>query len=71
MKWLVTTKATVSKAEVEKRLKQWGCEVEEAPIPLDADEMVFAVSGPGDLPDRIEGDDAILKVSPNSELTLY
>lgn len=73
MKWLVTTKTSLNVAQLAEKLAVWGCELDEnnPPIPLDGDEQVFQISGPRDLPQKVQGDATVLKVSPSSELTLY
>ena len=73
MKWLVTTPAGVDLHQLLARLVTLGCSADEeqAPIPLDETEQVIQVEGPRDLPKRAAGEREILKVSPDSELTLY
>ncbi len=65
-------KADVSLEELERKLVEWGCEqTVSPPIPLGDDEQVIEVSGPPDLPSRVRSEDSIIKVSPNSPMTLY
>jgi hypothetical protein len=72
MEWLVTTKARKGLSELESKLAQWGCELTGTPpIPLGDDEQVIEVSGPRDLPEKARQDPDIIKVSPNSPITLY
>lgn len=72
MEWLVTTRANVSLEELEPKLAEWGCQrTGGPPIPLGDDEQVIEVSGPADLPSRVRSEDPIIKVSPNSPMTLY
>lgn len=73
MKWLVTTPASIDVEELLARLSALGCSADEnpTPIPLDQGEQVIEVEGPHDLPERAAEEPCILKVSPNSEFTLY
>ena len=72
MDWLITFKKSISADELERILAQSGCTAEESPpIPLGEDEQVISVTGPPDLPRRLQPEEGILKVSPNSPLTLY
>ena len=73
MKWLITTPAGVDLSEIWARLAALGCSADEnqEPIPLDDTEQVIQVDGPRDLPKRTAGEPRILKVHPDSELTLY
>jgi hypothetical protein len=72
MEWLITTKANANLKELEARLAEWGCErTGLRPIPLDDDEQVIEVSGPADLPRKVQGEDPIIKISPSSPMTLY
>ena len=73
MKWLITTPAGIDVQELLARLVAFGCTTDQGgtPIPLDQGEQVIEVEGPRDLPERAAGEPGILKLSPNSELTLY
>jgi len=73
MKWLVTTPKGIDVGRLIERLSAFGCTADPdlAPIPLDDNEQVIEVDGPKDLPARASGESQILKVSPNSEMTLY
>lgn len=72
MEWLITAKANANLEELEAKFAEWGCErTGLPPIPLDDDEQVIEVSGPADLPRKVQGEDPIIKVSPNSPMTLY
>lgn len=72
MEWLLTVKK-VDPADLDALLRQLGCErdPEHEPIPLGRDEEAISVHGPRDLATRAQGEEQILKVSPNSTLTLY
>lgn len=72
MDWLVTIKRGAPAAEIERELLRSGCAAIEAPpIPSGDDEQVVAVTGPKDLPARLQGAPGIVGVHPNSALTLY
>jgi hypothetical protein len=72
MEWLVSFKRTLSPAEVQSILDRSGSMAGNSPpVPLGEDEQVVSVSGPPDLPRRLGGDDRVLKISPNSTMTLY
>ena len=72
MDWLVSIRKSASPEQVRDLLARAGCVAEDAPpIPLGDDEQVVSVSGPPDLPARLENDERVVKVSPNSGLTLY
>ena len=72
MEWLITTKVGTSPEELESKFTEWGCEwTGRPPIPLGADEQVIEVYGPADLPEKVQGEEPIIKVSPSSPMTLY
>lgn len=72
MEWLITAKADTNLEELESKLARWGGErTGLPPIALGEDEQVIEVSGPADLPSKAQADDSIIKVSPNSPMTLY
>jgi len=71
--WLITTKANIDIEQLAAKLTAYGCKIADdlAPTPLGTDEQAIEVSGPNDLPEKLAGDDSILGIFPNSELTLY
>ena len=73
MNWLITTKTDVDLEQLLAKLAVFGCEMmdDAAPIPLGENEQVFEITGPDDLTEKITGDDSILDIYPNSELTLF
>lgn len=73
MKWLITTKSNADLSRIVKELAAWGCVSQNwgMPIPLGDEEQVIEVEGPPNLPEIAVQDNAIIKVSPSSELTLY
>lgn len=72
MDWLITFKNSVDTDEIAHVLTEAGCAVDVgSPIPLGETEQVVTAEGPSNLPDRLRDDDRVLKVSPNSSLTLY
>lgn len=72
MEWLVTAKSDTRLEELEARLARWGGKLAgRPPVPLGDDEQVIEVTGPADLPSKAQADDCIIKVSPNSPMTLY
>jgi hypothetical protein len=71
MEWLITTKANANLEDLEAKCAEWGCErTALPPIPLGEDEQVIEVTGPADLPRKVQGGDPIIKVSPSSPMTL-
>lgn len=72
MEWLITLKKELDLDQIDSLLAQWGCERSETPpVPLGDGEQVIEVSGPRDLPQKVTSEKRVLKVSPNSPLTLY
>ena len=73
MDWLITTKADIDIERLLAKLSGYGCKIPDdlAPTPLGSDEQVIEVVGPKDLPQKVAGDETILGVFPNSDLTLY
>ncbi len=71
MEWLITTKADADLEALKARCAEWGCELTGSPIPLGDGEQVIEVSGPADLPEKAQDEALVLKVSPNSPMTLY
>ena len=73
MDWLITTKANTDMEQLLTKLSGYGCKIADdlTPVPLGANEQVIEVTGPNNLPEKIVGDDSILGIFPNSELTLY
>ena len=72
MEWLITTKANANLEELEAKLAEWGFERTGFPPILLDDEQVIEVSGPEDLPRRVQDEDPIIiKVSPSSPMKLY
>lgn len=73
MDWLITVKADADLEQLRIKLTAYGCEIARnlAPIPLEDNEQVIEIVGPSDLPQKVAGDDSILGVFPNSELTLF
>lgn len=73
VKWLLTVLSDVDTSTASARLAEHGATVEHDPIPLDANEQVFEVDGPADLPARLSaGENAWVKrVNTNSEQTPY
>jgi hypothetical protein len=72
MDWLVTFRKHVAKDDIQRVLAGYGAEAEDAPpIPLGDDEQVVSARGPADLPRRLEADERVVSVHPNSGLTLY
>ena len=73
MRWLLTVQKGYDQTELRSRLAAWGCEISSAedPVPLSELEEVIEVDGPPNLPDRVQDDRQILKVSPSSELQLF
>lgn len=70
-KWLVTLKKEVGLNQLDKVLKKHNCERSDSmPIPLGDDEQVVAVSGPPDLPQKLQENPGIINVYPNSDFTL-
>jgi hypothetical protein len=72
-KWLVTTDAAISQAQLSDKLTPLGCTVDTAyrPVPLGETEIVYGVLGPDDLADRLAGDDMVADVCPNEEMSFY
>ncbi len=71
--WLITTTQSVDRDALAKSLRAFGCDLTEAfsePIPV-ADDQVFEVSGPNDLPKWLSDLPYVKSVNPDSELTLY
>jgi hypothetical protein len=72
MEWLITLQRDVDVDEIDAMLSQWGSERNDSPpIPLGDSEQAIEVSGPRDLPQKAQADPRVVKVSPNSTLTLY
>lgn len=72
MDWLVTFRSSVAPEEMRRVLEQSGCAADEVPpVPLDGGEHVVSAQGPPDLPQRLALQEGVVKVSPNSSLTLY
>ncbi|HEU0042243.1 MAG TPA: hypothetical protein VFQ15_07835 [Jiangellaceae bacterium] len=73
MKWLLTVSADIDRGGVAAMLADAGGSLREDPaIPMDDDEVVFFAEGPHDLPQQLAEQDApVLKVSPDSDVTLY
>jgi hypothetical protein len=70
-KWLVTLKKDAKLEKLDKALEQLNCERnDEEAIPLGDDEQVVAVSGPADLPQKLESNSDVIAVYPNSDFTL-
>jgi hypothetical protein len=70
-KWLVTLKKDAKLEHLDEALEQLNCErSDEEAIPLGDDEQVVAVSGPADLPQKLESNDDVIAVYPNSDFTL-
>lgn len=72
MDWLVTFTKDIPPEEMKRILAQGGCTEDlSPPIPLGENEQVVSTTGPADLPTRLRDERGVLKVSPNSSLTLY
>jgi len=72
MEWLVTFRSGMHSDEIRRVLAESGCAAGEvSPVPLGDSEQVVAAQGPADLPRRLESQDGVVKVYPNSSLTLY
>ena len=70
MNWLVTIAHRADVDEVKELLLGWGCELNDAVIPLD-ELQVLEVDGPPDLPERAKDDERIVEVHPNSTMSYY
>ena len=73
MRWLITVDATCALDTLAASLAAAGAEldVEQAPVPLGADEIAVAATGPDDLPIRARDIPGIRAVHRDSELTQY
>ena len=71
--WLITIKVDVDLEQILRKLILYGCEIagDLTPMPLGESEQVLEIIGPKDLPEKIAGDDSVLEIYPNSELTLF
>jgi hypothetical protein len=71
-RWLLTTSSDVARAELEDDLAELDVEITDAePTPL-ADEQVFAVEGPADLPDLLATrDTCVHAVYPDTDPEAY
>lgn len=72
MRWLLTTKIGIERADIQRELAPLEVLVDEAaPTPLD-DGQVFEAEGPRDLPVRLEGRrTSVLEVYPDSTVEPY
>lgn len=72
MRWLLTTKLGIERADIQRELEPLEVLVDDAaPIPMD-DEQVFEADGPQDLPSRLEDRrTSVLKVHPDSPVEPY
>lgn len=72
MRWLLTTKRGIERADIQRELAPLEVLVNDAaPTPID-DEQVFEAEGPRDLPSRLEGrPTSVLKVYPDSPVEPY
>jgi uncharacterized cupin superfamily protein len=71
MRWLLTTKATLSLSQLDEKLAYWECTREGMPLPLDNQEQVIMVEGPADLEMKVKKDNAIIAINPDSEMGLF
>lgn len=72
MQWLVTLRGNLESAQIDELLGRAGGERGAAPpIPLDDSQQVVEVMGPRDLPQKLQMEKDVFKVSPNSTLTLF
>lgn len=68
--WLLTVKSDVEWEKLESELKEIGGQrTGPEAVPLDENEMVVAVEGPDDLPEKLQGNENVLSIATNSELT--
>jgi hypothetical protein len=67
--WLITTAAGENLERLRRIVASHGATLADIPpTPLEEGEQVLEVEGPDDLPERLQTDPAIHKVSPNSQL---
>lgn len=81
MNWLITVKRGTPIAKIDKLLKKAGgsrsvkisdiSQVDQTGVPIGDDEIVIAVEGPSEIQKLESQSEAIVKVSPNSEIDLF
>ena len=73
MRWLVSVKQDEDQAIVRSLIESAGgtCDEGESPTPLGDDELVLHVSGPSELPQKLQDKALIRGVYPSSDLELY
>ena len=71
MKWLVTTQKDVKRPVLEQVLGSLGGSLEDAdPVPFEDGTVVYAATGPRDLPKKAKAREEIVAVHPNTPLDL-
>lgn len=72
MRWLLTTKPGIERADLQRELAPLQVQIDDAaPTPVE-DEQVFEAQGPPDLPARLSSHStSVLRIHPDSQVEPY
>jgi hypothetical protein len=71
-RWLITTGADEDLDSLRETVAEQGGKLADSPpTPLDRGEQVVEAEGPDDLPEKLESDPAVRKVSPDSPIEFF